>query len=205
MWDLPQPGIEPMSPALAGEFFPMEPPGKPLLLFFKLIFSFSSSVFPFLNFLYMSAYLESYCGIYGIRGLACLSERCSCLYPLCRHLVTGQTGWCMWFAGKSLAPALKRGLGTEGGAVLVRLASECGPFSVVCCPQGRGLPEHCSSERPGGPDFSLASSPRDSYSSAVYHQAEGSSILLQKELKLGVRGIWLWVLVLRLSSCVTLE
>jgi len=29
MWDLPEPEIEPMSPALAGEFFAIEPPGKP--------------------------------------------------------------------------------------------------------------------------------------------------------------------------------
>ena len=28
--DLPNPGIEPVSPALAGRFFPTEPPGKPL-------------------------------------------------------------------------------------------------------------------------------------------------------------------------------
>ena len=28
--DLPDPGIEPVSPALAGEFFSTEPPGKPL-------------------------------------------------------------------------------------------------------------------------------------------------------------------------------
>ena len=27
MWDLPGPGIEPMSPALAGRFFTMEAPG----------------------------------------------------------------------------------------------------------------------------------------------------------------------------------
>ena len=31
MWDLPGPGIEPVSPALAGRFFTTEPPGKPLL------------------------------------------------------------------------------------------------------------------------------------------------------------------------------
>ena len=30
--DLPDPGIEPMSPALAGRFFTAEPPGKPYLL-----------------------------------------------------------------------------------------------------------------------------------------------------------------------------
>ena len=29
-WDLPGSGIEPLSPALAGEFFTTEPPGKPL-------------------------------------------------------------------------------------------------------------------------------------------------------------------------------
>ena len=31
--DLPNPGIEPMSPALAGGFFTTEPPGKPLSKF----------------------------------------------------------------------------------------------------------------------------------------------------------------------------
>ena len=30
MWDLPGPGIEPVSPALAGGFFTNEPPGKPI-------------------------------------------------------------------------------------------------------------------------------------------------------------------------------
>ena len=29
MWDLPGPGIKPMSPALAGGFFTTEPPGTP--------------------------------------------------------------------------------------------------------------------------------------------------------------------------------
>ena len=33
MWDLPKPGIEPMSPALAGRFLTTEPSGKPLLWF----------------------------------------------------------------------------------------------------------------------------------------------------------------------------
>ena len=31
--DLPNPGIEPASPVLAGGFFTMDPPGKPWLLF----------------------------------------------------------------------------------------------------------------------------------------------------------------------------
>ena len=29
MWDLPGPGLEPVSPALAGGFLTTEPPGKP--------------------------------------------------------------------------------------------------------------------------------------------------------------------------------
>ena len=32
-WDLPGPGIEPVSPVLAGGFFTTEPSGKPVLLF----------------------------------------------------------------------------------------------------------------------------------------------------------------------------
>ena len=42
MWDPPGPGIEPMSPALAGGFFTTEPPGKPMPLVFK-IFSYLGS------------------------------------------------------------------------------------------------------------------------------------------------------------------
>ena len=30
MWDLPRPGLEPVSPALAGGFLTTAPPGKPL-------------------------------------------------------------------------------------------------------------------------------------------------------------------------------
>ena len=34
MWDLPRPGLEPVSPALAGRFSTTTPPGKPCFLFF---------------------------------------------------------------------------------------------------------------------------------------------------------------------------
>ena len=33
MWDLPRPGLEPMSPALAGRLSTTAPPGKPQILF----------------------------------------------------------------------------------------------------------------------------------------------------------------------------
>ena len=32
MWDLPKPGLEPVSPALAGRFSTTAPPGKPLFI-----------------------------------------------------------------------------------------------------------------------------------------------------------------------------
>ena len=35
MWDLPGPGIEPVSPALAGGFLTTAPPGKSLLVSYK--------------------------------------------------------------------------------------------------------------------------------------------------------------------------
>ena len=35
MWDLPRPGLEPVSPALAGGFSTTAPPGKPLLPHFE--------------------------------------------------------------------------------------------------------------------------------------------------------------------------
>ena len=38
MWDLPGPGLEPVSPALAGGFLTTAPPGRPLLLFYVLVF-----------------------------------------------------------------------------------------------------------------------------------------------------------------------
>ena len=192
-----------MSPALAGEFIPMEPPGKPLLIFFKLIFFLFLICFCFFEF-YVHIRLLRATAVFTVFGARFVYLSSVPVYIPCADtwLQDSPDGACGLLAKVWLQ--LQKGLGTEGGAVLVWLASECGPFSVVCCPQGRGLPEHCSSERPGGP-CSLASSPRDSYSSAVYHQAEGGSILLQKELKLGVRCIWLWVLVLRLTSCMTLE
>ena len=36
MWDLPRPGLKPVSPALAGRFSTTVPPGKPDVLFFNL-------------------------------------------------------------------------------------------------------------------------------------------------------------------------
>ena len=40
MWDLPRPGLEPVSPALAGRFSTTAPPGKPCKAFLKTIYIF---------------------------------------------------------------------------------------------------------------------------------------------------------------------
>ena len=37
MWDLPRPGLEPVSPALAGRFSTTAPPGKPYPFIFNVI------------------------------------------------------------------------------------------------------------------------------------------------------------------------
>ena len=53
MWDLPRPGLEPVSPALAGRFSTAAPPGKPReSQFFKIIFINISIVF-FNKFIYL--------------------------------------------------------------------------------------------------------------------------------------------------------
>ena len=46
MWDLPRPGLEPMSPALADRFSTTAPPGKPLQKPFLISFKFHY-FFPF--------------------------------------------------------------------------------------------------------------------------------------------------------------
>ena len=61
MWDLPRPGLEPVSPALAGRFSTTEPPGKPHASAF-LCFSEqqeSSKIFPTLQVKLTNHYTEN--------------------------------------------------------------------------------------------------------------------------------------------------
>ena len=46
MWDLPRPGVEPVSTALAGRLSTTAPPGKPPSLFFCLFFFFFLLPYP---------------------------------------------------------------------------------------------------------------------------------------------------------------
>ena len=54
MWDLPRPGLEHVSPALAGRFSTTAPPGKPLFIFyFFLFFDFFFKLYNFYLFIYL--------------------------------------------------------------------------------------------------------------------------------------------------------
>ena len=83
MWDLPRPGLEPVSPALAGRFSTTAPPGKPsLLLLLSNLFNLDFTVLHYNHAL-----------VYTIRSFALLSLYTICLakpYPhfLCDYLQT---------------------------------------------------------------------------------------------------------------------
>ena len=59
MWDPPRPGLEPVSPALAGRFSTTAPPGSPVFLFFTNFLSFSFSYWV------MNALAEIFCPTTG--------------------------------------------------------------------------------------------------------------------------------------------
>ena len=61
MWDLPGPGLEPVSPALAGRFSTTAPPGKPYIFDYSPINTyFLTKNFPIYIFLFMN-YMHILC------------------------------------------------------------------------------------------------------------------------------------------------
>ena len=63
MWDLPGPGLEPVSPALTGGFLTTVPPGKTLLyIIYLLVFVFQYGVF--LLFLMKRISIKGFMGLY---------------------------------------------------------------------------------------------------------------------------------------------
>ena len=61
MWDLPRPGLEPVSPALAGRFSTTAPPGKPCPIVFNVLISLVK-IAPLLlqnSFFFLQNYLDS--------------------------------------------------------------------------------------------------------------------------------------------------
>ena len=96
MWDLPGPGLEPVSPAMAGRFF-----------FFLIIFYFLF-IYLFFNFIYLFIYYLWLCWVFvAARGLS---------------LVVASGGYCsLQCAGFSLQwPLLLRSTGSRhAGSVVV--------------------------------------------------------------------------------------
>ena len=49
MWDLPRPGLEPVSPALVGRLSTTAPPGKPTTSFLTMVFVLSHLLFSYIS------------------------------------------------------------------------------------------------------------------------------------------------------------
>ena len=64
--DLPDPGIEPESPALAGRFFIMEPPGKPILIPHTYLYRWTLYYLVYKVFVYLLPQLKS--NTHEVRG-----------------------------------------------------------------------------------------------------------------------------------------
>ena len=77
MWDPPRPGLEPVSPALAGRLSTTAPPGKPLNLLMFQLFSFLAG----------NSWAWSNLATIGRR---CMVELCSSYYRLREHLTSRQ-------------------------------------------------------------------------------------------------------------------
>ena len=60
MWDLPRPGLEPVSPALAGRFSTTVPPGKPYFFFFNIFFK---KINLFIYFIFLRWVFVAACGL----------------------------------------------------------------------------------------------------------------------------------------------
>ena len=76
MWDLPGPGLEPVSPALAGGFLTTVPPGKPIMGFLKSILTtvFHYHLFSLQFYVFYFRHLKT-CSEEESIGFARLSKR----------------------------------------------------------------------------------------------------------------------------------
>ena len=72
MWDLPRPGLEPVSPALSGRFSTTAPPGKPRNMFFGF-FLINLFIFGCIGSLLLRAgFLQLQCAGFSLRWLLLL-------------------------------------------------------------------------------------------------------------------------------------
>ena len=104
MWDLPRPGLEPVSPALAGRLSTTAPPGKPCPHFFSFFFLYSvlQQWFPPTLQLTYSFFCLIYSAIdsfYSVFHFSCIVHLClffktsssflniSCIFSICASIL----------------------------------------------------------------------------------------------------------------------
>ena len=98
MWDLPRPGLEPVSPALAGWFSTTAPPGKPNILYFKVCFVSYKYCYP--GFLFISICIDlfsnpltlSLCVSLDLKWVSCGQHKygsCFCIHSATLCLLIG--------------------------------------------------------------------------------------------------------------------
>ena len=87
MWDLPRPGLEPVSPVLASRFSTTAPPGKPRIVFWETSILLSSETAP----IYIST-----TRVLGYPFLHILANICYLCCCFDRHL-TGMRWYLLWF------------------------------------------------------------------------------------------------------------
>ena len=77
MWDLPRPGLEPVSPALAGRFSTTAPPGKPLYYYF-LILMLTEDLAPLQKYLLPGHFPSHTIEYSSCSGLNCVPPKFVC-------------------------------------------------------------------------------------------------------------------------------
>ena len=122
MWDLPRPGIEPVSPALPGRFFTTEPPGGPSHTALDAFYALSYLMSMITLWAKSSLVLWTR-GIWGLGHTSAKLQRrtqCGreCLTPMCLALETAQVG--TW-------PAVRKNL----------------MFMAAACHLATPCPSHC--------------------------------------------------------------
>ena len=70
MWDLPRPGLEPVSPALAGRFSTTAPPGKPLFVCFFYGGEVFHCIYIYIYHFFIHSSVDGHLGCFHILAIA---------------------------------------------------------------------------------------------------------------------------------------
>ena len=96
VWDLSRPGIEPMSPALAGRFFTTEPPAKSNSIVLSLLRETLFEIPPFQTIIYLRLFLLITKGGLGESSWSCLHQQWPTI-QLPRRRAHVDHHWIFWY------------------------------------------------------------------------------------------------------------